>query len=479
MRRRVTLRKASRFRNGPAPLSGLLRRVPACGVIAFLACALPARAQIQGLPTTVELTNALAHKPMRSASGRFVIYSADPLEKPQISNWAESYAGRMERAVGFPLSFTNRHLYIIATTSTPAHPTGVFTDQGISGSSLIQYLTISDLPRTDSENLLETFCGLLVNGYVFDRQPPSRGRKPPTVPAWLSVGLAQTLHESLRVRNNKAAQALAHQGRMPAFAEVLSWHYIPRRGRSPQEAVSGLALGWLVSLPEARTGFDALFRRIAEGQPVTPEWVAEHVVRCGSAADLEARWKEWQARRERRIIEFGGVSSRLLDELSAAITVTRKDLGDGAALSGPDPIPLASLIGLRGSPRVADLTRKKTQALFFLSVGKAPEFTDVSAAYARFFEGLAKGTPGFVLRFRLRRVEKQLLRLRAEVKAREEYVDRVEREIEAGGGVLRVSEPGSLPAGFNALAAKAYLDDFERRWEAAPETDSEKLGNPP
>jgi hypothetical protein len=401
-----------------------------------------------------------ASRPVRSASGRFTVYSPDFAEKARLCAWADDAAARTEKLIGIPLSFQRRIFRISAFPLGEGERPSVSRRTRSSGGWLTQELVIRGLDRTPGETVLEAFCELLIDGYVPAMTPGDAAGDGPRLPQWLSVGVAQNLYPFLRARNSKAALRRLKEQRLPEFTDLLEWEYVPQ-GRWMEKAYCGLAVAWLASGPDAASDFRAIFRRAAEREPISAEWLAAHVQGGRSVSAMNSGWREWVARQDRKVYDLGGLSYEMVEDLSAALVIQPEEL-PGAAAEGE--VPLAELIRMRRSPAVRMLGARLTAELQRISIGKAPEFSRVTDAYCRFLQGLNSRCPGFVLRHRLRTADRLLNTLDATVRAWKEYVDNAELAV-------YLSEEQKRPPPGRAIGnseLRAYVDEWERQMDARP-----------
>jgi hypothetical protein len=284
------------------------------------------------------------------------------------------------------------------------------------------------------------------------------------VPDWLSVGLAQNLYAEWRDRN----RALTRYGELPPLGVVLQWQRVPVEwyvGR----ACSGLAVDWWADTATRRQGLRVLIERLAEGEPITAEWLAGRLG-YATAAELEPSWRRWQVAQRATVLDLGAVSTALLDDLDRRLSLD---------LPAPPPGPDAPADGQPGTLSHAaklplwlrQLAAGRAEELRRMAAGKAPEYSQVAQAYAEFFDSVANGRRTGVRRERLEAAE----RLRREIgrltREREAYLDRIEAEeaensrTEQRPSLQGESDAPGVPAegqaGLEKSAIELYLDAIE------------------
>lgn len=411
-----------------------------------------------------ELPAAPARVITRSASGRFVVEGPDSASNSQYTRWAEEVAQRLERlmAVRFPLGKHDESIEIILGFGKMAGP-------GIEArcwreNGLRRCLKINEFRLPDYDLMQDSLCALLLDGYL-ESLRREKGLAPgaPSVPQWFSMGLSQNLSSETRIRNRKIVTRWPAGTERPGLADVLRWRTLPE-GWPRNRALCGMAVHWMGSSKDGPAAYGAVMGRLADGEAVTAAWVAERFAHVANEDAVERLWQEWLARQGRAVQEFGELSGVLLDQLRADV-----DLIVPVA-DGPRRLDPAALIEM--SPRPAQLRHaaaEKIQSIRALTLGKASELVDVGEAYCRFFEAVSRDAWTPVLRFRLARAEAAFDRLSALTRAREAYLDEVERDLAAVSGTAPARAATSEEPVLEKSRIEAYLDEAEKR--SRPESD--------
>ncbi len=438
-----------------APGSLLLAALAAASL-----CARPAPAQVF---TNFAQTGRPAGGPGLEP-GAISIAGTSLAHRAAVSDWAAGTAARLERAIGDGIPVRGRSYRIALDGSLPAGPAGIARQAYVADGVFVQVLFVPDVRTADPEDLLESFCAMLLASWIPEA---GDGRQAIDPPDYFSVGLAQNLHPSLRARNRRVvAGILAEEGQLPAFARILTWDRLPP-GRCREKAISGLALGYILSQPDSA----ALLRRmagiLARGDPVSAAWIADATVGPGAASRLDADWRAWLLReQERAVDELGSISSALVDRLRRELVIAPLEAGLEDDPAG-GAVSLDSLIARRRIPAVRALAAERSQRIMLLAIGKDTEFVAAADAYRRFFNGLAAGRASFFLRQWLRQADAGAEALAIRVKARTEYVTAAEH---AMGPTIPAPAPrADAPAPPSPKAAKDYVDQFERRFNNPPE----------
>ena len=165
------------------------------------------------------------------------------------------------------------------------------------------------------------------------------------------------------------------------------------------------------------------------------------------------------------IRNFGEVSLEMMDQLRAELwlqVAASRQKDEDAALLLLSP---AEVISARGQyPDIPVLAGNKMAAIQRLTLGTAPEFVEVGGKYVLFYEGVARGAWGVVLRQRLKRADETLKQLARQTLARKTYLDEFEQSIgkDLASGLL--SAGGDLIPGLEKSRMETYIDEAEKRF---------------
>lgn len=160
----------------------------------------------------------------------------------------------------------------------------------------------------------------------------------------------------------------------------------------------------------------------------------------------------------RVVHEFGAVTPAMIDQLKAEVRLdvspTREE--------GDIPLSLSpwEVISMRREyPEMAALAGNKMTLIQRLTIGAAPEFVAAGRMFALFYEGVARNSWSFVLRWRLRRAEAALWALTRQTKARQAYLDDFEWRMRGAPA------SGPFPAWLESSRLESYLDEAEKRFD--------------
>jgi len=355
-----------------------------------------------------------------SSSGRFVVMGPESGQNARITRLAEETASQIEDLLKMPIP------------ATRMNPVEIWRPE--SG------LSQEDLVRVVITRIVET-----------RRQAAGLPRMELRIPAWFTFGLAGNLDKGMLARHRQVLSGSGGESGMKTVGEVLGWIHVPEDGHGRQ-AQCGLVTAWLLSLPG---GLEKILSRLTTQEPVSPEWVSRTVVGVESVGAMEGRWQTWRARQDRTIQEFGALSVDLIQDLKDAIPLS----GTGTPLIRPD-----EAIGLRkGHPEVMGLVSLKIQQIRALTMGKAPELVEAGERYCYFYEGLLRGSWGFVLRRRLARAESSLDKLETLTRAREAYLDEFEKEFTSASAESPEDHDAPLRSVLEKSRMELYVDEAERR----------------
>jgi hypothetical protein len=402
-----------------------------------------------------------------SATGRFVVEGTDNLANSQYTRWAEDTATRLERLLGltFPSGKRETAVEIILVSGATAGPS--LSVRCVRESGLKRILTINEARQPDYELMQDGLCRLLLAGCMEDRRRasglPAGGQD---VPQWFSMGLAQNLFAENRVRNRRIVTKWVPETDRPALSAVLQWRILPE-GWPRNRALCGMAVYWMGTLREGGGFYVAMLDRLAGDHPLTAGWVTAQIAPSGSAGSAERDWRDWLARQGQAIQEFGELSGVLLDQLRAELDLVVPAAPEAAVLGGGSR-RLAPEEVVAERPRTALLRQaaaEKIQRLRRLTLGKAPEFVEIGEAYGRFYEAVSRNAWTPLIRYRLARAHSAFDRLAELTRAREAYLDEVERDEAGEDEWIRDAAMGSPQPVLEKSRIEAYLDDAEKRFQ--------------
>lgn len=397
-----------------------------------------------------------------STSRRFMISGFPPAAAANLARWAEDVAGRLESALG-PIPM-DRGWYL-ELQAVPG--TQVARAQGWVDGLLQQRLEIGRSDELDQEDALEGLVWLLLNRWPVHRQSgASRSQDLATVPDWLAAGLAQHLYTELRSRNAEVVVERWQGGHLAPWSELIEREILPA-GRWAAKAESALLVDWLL---ERRAGWEPFWQSCAEGKRMRAADFARQVLALPGVPEATQAWEVWLASQQDRNRGIHGVDLDQVAEFERLAIFEDADLqavrADVAA-----PLALADLVALRRARWVPALASRRSWQLQMAMMSRAPEWQDVGRLYLDYLEALAGRGPGYTgglfgrgpsarqLESMLAEAERARLRLRDEVQARTEYLDRVEATFMAEG--VSGLDPG------REAAERLFMDEMEKRWPAS------------
>lgn len=401
----------------------------------------------------------------RSASGRFLVAGARHASNAPYARWAEETATRLERLLGITLSAAGKApIEMVVSIDKAAGPAVIATCRR--EGTLLRTLTVNESHQPDLELMEEGLCSLLLDGVVDDLRR-ARGLSPrdPAVPVWLSMGIAQNLAAETRNRNRKLVVSWSPPADRPEAATVLRWRSLPE-GWPRNRALCGMVVYWLGSMREGSGAYTLLLEGLAGDEGVGPEWVADRVAKVASVAMLERAWQEWLGRQGRTVQDLGALSSRLLEQLRSELDLELPAAGD--AVAGSPRVrrltPSDVLAERRWTAYLQLVAGQKVQAIRALTLGKASELVEAGEGYCRFYDSVARGSWRWTARYRLYKANTALTRLTELTRAREAYLDEVERELAAGPGRSAASVREQGEPVLEKSRMEAYVDDAEYRF---------------
>lgn len=386
--------------------------------------------------------------PSVSPSKRFVVSGADAVRQAGYARWADASADRLADLAAVRLPPGAFEIRLLDSSASGDDQVGAVESRR-------RLLTIDRRLAADSDARLSAFCGMMVGSWVEALRVGRDGaRRAVTVPEWLPVGLARNLDAESRTRCRQLVKGWTKKDGRPSASAVLGWEAVPDGWRR-EGAMCGLFVRWMLAVRSG--GLSNVLERLAAGGAVSPEWVAREYGAFRSVAELDLAWDEWMDRQDRIVQEFGALSVSSVEALKAE-TVVRVESADPDRAGASDYEPDALIDAARKSPALRRAAAERAQRIQEMVLGKAPELLEVSMPYALFFDGVSKGASRFVSSYRLRRADQAYARLISLTRAREAYVDAVERDLAPARGAE------GTEAVLEKSAIETYVDDAERRW---------------
>ncbi len=333
-----------------------------------------------------------------------------------------------------------------------------------SGGSARRILTINESRNPDYERMQESLCALLLDDRVEERRRIlGRVAGPFAVPGWFSMGVSQNLTVETRNRNRKVVTSWSPASERPTVASVMEWASLPE-GWPRNWALCGMIVHWLGSMEDGPGAYAVIIERLAEGGSVHGEWLAARIAREGSVAAVEQAWRDWLSRQSRAIQEFGALSTVLMEQLKAELDLVFPAEPEAGRVSRTlRRLTPAQVVGERERPTALRLAAaEKIQKIRAITIGKAPELVEVGEAYCLFFESVSRDAWNPLVRRRFVRAEIAFDRLAKLTRAREAFLDEIERE--DADDLSREGAADAVEQNLEKSRIDVYLDDVERRF---------------
>lgn len=436
----------------------------------FVAVAALLAAAGAGTPAEESASHTPPHA-VFSASRRFVVKGLPSADALALALAAEDAAGRLEAFLGKPIPFSRNQPVVLAARAGPAEAPGrAVAVEGWTDRGLTQKLDITNVERLDQEDLLEALGGLLVNRYLATRQrPPARRAELAEAPAWLSVGLAQNLYQSLRARNARLALKRWEEDRPLSVSDILALRYLPE-GRWSEKAFCGVFVDWLFSAPADPGRWDRLADASAESPVLTASVLARVVLQRDDPRELEKHWELWLARQTqvRRMGESSAADT--LAEFEERLTARPGEWPEVRAPDLPETLTMGELIPYRTEPWMPAVVLRLQVGLGTQGFGMDYGLRRVRDLYLAYLSALVPGRPpglfGWLrpsrsgevrVRERLRAADEALAAYKEEQRARALFVDEAEAEFGPGD-----ADPGAMEREWPRAEMQRFVDEAGR-----------------
>ena len=407
-------------------------------IFLFAACCLFSLSQTYPARIQSSIDSTLTDTSLRNSTKRFAVVGTNKPVNLELIGWANDVAVKIERRIGIDLSRNqSRAIHIVVRGDNRSRLGRVMTTEQIVKAKPVHSLLIVHFDRVDIENLQEALCRVLLERYI---RSEDKGQQATSisVPSWLPLGMAQNLYPSQRRRNSRLVFDKWQQGQLMPLAKFLrsdislsadhSGATSPlvmagdQKDPSPfsahhlHQAISGMLVGWISSLPEKTDCFEKIFTGLAAGRKLSPGWFAACIPECDSITDLEAKWDNWVLLQKRKIYAPGVLTSRVIDQFKAELLLYPGNFGIPLSHSRYPGISLRDLIEKREAQWIPVFSASKSISLRLLAVGRGKEFSDVVESYCRYLDALGQRESKKVWKKLLNRAEKDLSKLTMQVK---------------------------------------------------------------
>ncbi len=401
-----------------------------------------------------------ARASIRSATGRFVVAATDAVDRITLARWADDVYLRFMEAWGpFTLRLPPDQVFgLTVGADFPPAPGGIERQRRSESGRMHLTMRISSSSGLDAEFFIESVCAMILDAMICAEQRAAENAVfDESVPAWMAVGMAQSLYPALAERNRGVVINQWRIGHLPDADTILAWRYLPPH-RVFEKAVSAVWVAWLAKQwPQPADALTHWIRLLADGQAVTPG----HLFAPDRSAGYEGdEWSAYVASLQRLFSGFDAEGAALRFEryrraLSVAPGVggipARLELAEDAGLDAMIPYRHKAWFGVFVSSRRAELAS--------LALAGDPEHQDLVNRAIACLDGILGRRPGFLLRRDYRALLSELDRQEALALSREQYVILLEQQNNPDDVTL--PPDGGLLDAPPRSAMRRYVDGFE------------------
>jgi len=360
-----------------------------------------AHADITAVPRADIALKPLARKNLTAISHDRSVWvrSTNSLEKLGAMKWAGRAIDRIENMVDSPWRIGKRQLHI-RIWNTDSGEGNIRSGQGASRGALIQRLELINLDLLHEQDMDEALCRLLLAAYVVDaNQSDSRGgdhgRLAPAqaidvLPRWFCRGFSENLYKTRRVKNTELVMDAWETGRLPTLATFLRKEHDGRLKDDLSVGYSCLIVMRLVMLPQSKQRFSSIFKHLADGRKLSPEWMMSMFPECTSLVELDLRWDDWMLTQRRRILTPGGLAKRDLERVRQELFVYPGDYGVPMSSDWDQVASFRDLIAYREAPWIPTFAFGRMLSLRTSALGKDKRLVPVVDRYCEFLEALGE-----------------------------------------------------------------------------------------
>lgn len=356
----------------------------------------------------------------RSASGRFIVFGPEELANSELASWADELNAKLEKTTGLKPDFSRRTLRIIVQEDGDPETAIVSGTQGMDAGTIVQRLIIRGYTNAVREDCEELLCRLLLNGNLFNFIDMSAGppAKPEslTVPRWFSEGVIRNAFPAYRAHDRPAVVQRWKQGESGMLNRLLT------SATNPPAAVldrplAATFVGWLLSQPDKTNRLNQVFARIASGEPLDAEWLAQVIPGCASGGDVNEAWENWLLHQTYVIRNPGKPTLDVVNRIRAEFILYRGDFGIPMTNGVCERVSIEQVIRERNGDWIPAFARTKIASFRFLAVGRGKDVSEVVEAYCRFLTALGESRDKDTLDTLLKKANDLLAALQRRVEA--------------------------------------------------------------
>ena len=384
------------------PSASLVLRLSRLGIalgamaapLAALAAGSPAEAGLQPPPEAramAEKLRGLAATASADGSIRVSGEGLDALDRMALIRFAADVRSRLEqltdavfkgRFYGIALLVQAAEAERPASASLRLAPPSAEAD-GSDAPPAIR-IVVANLPKLDPRDLACTIADGLVRMKVVEAAGGGTALQPP--PRWFAEGLAHYLETVRRQDDSEAVLGQWQQAALPPLGKLAA-------AQSPYAAAdrrvaAQLAAYWL-DFPDRGPRFDRLCRALASGEPWSAGLFAETSSGLADLAKADADFDGWLLARRATVLTPGATRREFVVRAWCELLLDPGE--DGAPADVPPRSSPALLLERIGEPWAPVCARAKARKLMALSAGRGTAFREAAAAWAAWFEGVARG----------------------------------------------------------------------------------------
>jgi len=245
-------------------------------------------------------------------------------------------------------------------------------------------ISVANLARLDPRDLACSICDGLLRMKVIEAAGGGTALQPP--PRWFAEGLGHYLETARRQDDAEAVLDLWQQAALQPLGRLAASH--SPYASADRRVAAQLAAYWL-DFPERGARLDRLCRALASGEPWSPALFAETSSGSVDLVEADKDFDRWLLVRRHSVLTPGVTRREFVVRAWRSLLLFPGE--DRVPSEIPAGSPPSLLLERQDEAWVPDSARAKAQKLMVLAAGRGPAFQTAAAAWAAFFDGVARG----------------------------------------------------------------------------------------
>lgn len=340
-----------------------------------------------------------SHSAIRSKDDRFVVGGMTTAQNYHLTTEIADWAAAIEKRIGQKVPWLGQGQVLGIAVQESAGPATPYRRlQGWESGRFYQRITTPPSSALDDEDLQLALAATLLSRCAAALSHPSRRTGlGPSLPDWISAGVAQSLQAPVAARNREwiAMELDAPNAAPMALADVIRLRSLPP-GRWREKAYAHAAVDFLFPASAPADNFRSVLQLAAENIPIDAPFIATAFAPVFRGRDPESAWRthleRWsrqrpaEARSAAAPLRTGANDYAIEQTLIRALTVRPDEWIDDVPADAPAELSAGDLPTYRDAPWAAPLAIAIRSYLIASRVEASPSLQNVFAAYEAYFD---------------------------------------------------------------------------------------------